>query len=271
VRALSLRVVRIVFIGFIAYAAVAWANAHGMARVGYACAAAVLSVFFGISLLRAHRSSQARREARWERAIYEAKGRARALAEVARAVHRLSPSASAPRAQNRAEHARLSIMLAELHDADRNYDAAMRAVDVLAIEALPALDAGLVRHTRSVTHLRAGDPQGALAALEQRTSTGDVELDQRLALLEAYARIELGDIADGLASADAMLMREGVEPSVVIEARIVRAAALDALGKREEALVALLALDRSTLAPLSELGHPRVRALAQSVLDGSAA
>lgn len=266
-RALSLRVVRIVFIGFVAYAAVAWASKHGLAWAGYSVAAAVLSVFLGVSLMRARKGTNARREARWERAIYEPKGRARALAEVARAVRALSP----PRAQTRVEHARMSILLAELHDAAGNYEAAMRSVDGLAVDALPAIDAGLVRHTRAVTHLRGEDARGALAALKERTPSGDVELDQRLTLLEAYARIELGEVAAGLSYADEIIKREGVDPSVVIEARIVRAAALDALGKREEALVALLALDRSTLAPLSELGHPRVRALAQSVLEGSAA
>ncbi len=266
-RALSLRVIRIVFIGFVAYAAVAWANAHGLSWAGYTVAAAVLSVFLGVSLVRARKANHSRREARWERAIYEHKGRARALSEVGRAVRAVSP----PRAQTRVEHARLSVLLAELYDADGNYEAAMRAVDSLAVEALPALDAGLVRHTRAVTHLRGGDPQGALGALANRVPTGDVELDQRLTLLEAYARIELGEVEYGLRHADDMIKREGVDPTVVMEARIVRAAALDALGRREEALVALLALDRATLSPLSELGHPRVRALAQSVLEGSSA
>ena len=60
-----------------------------------------------------------------------------------------------------------------------------------------------------------------------------------------------------------------MDPTVITEARVVRAAALDALGKQEEALVVLAALGREALRPLAELGHPRVRALARTVLDGA--
>jgi hypothetical protein len=65
-----------------------------------------------------------------------------------------------------------------------------------------------------------------------------------------------------------MTHREGVDVSVRTEARVVRAAALDALGRREEAMVVLAALGRESLTPLSRLGQPRVRALAREILEG---
>jgi hypothetical protein len=57
----------------------------------------------------------------------------------------------------------------------------------------------------------------------------------------------------------------------VAEARVVRAAGLDAAGRREEALVVLMALGRDTLGPLAELGQPRARELAKAALEGSSA
>jgi hypothetical protein len=117
--------------------------------------------------------------------------------------------------------------------------------------------------------LRASDAEGALRALSGRDLSGDLELDQRLGLLEAYAHIESGQIEKGLSHADMVASSEGVDPTVITEARVVRAAALDALGKQEEALVVLAALGRDALRPLAELGHPRVRALARTVLDGA--
>lgn len=254
-------------IAFVAYVAIAWSRARGIPWLGWTIAVSVLSVWLGFALVQRHRQSKQLREARWERAIYEARGRARAIAEVKRAVKKLEPVRQA----GRAEHARLSVLLAELLDADGDYAAATRAVDEVVITALDKLDAGLVRHTRAVTHLRASDPEGALRALDERTPSGDLELDQRLDLLEAYARIELGDVDAGLARAEAISHLAAADPSVITEARVVRAAALDAKGRREEALVALAALGRESLAPLAELGHPRVRALAKVALDSAAA
>jgi hypothetical protein len=51
---------------------------------------------------------------------------------------------------------------------------------------------------------------------------------------------------------------------------VVQAAALDALGKRGEALGRLDRIDPATLADLARLGQPRVRPLAQAALDRSA-
>jgi hypothetical protein len=267
VRALALRIFRIFTIAFAAYVAIAWAFKSGQLWLGYTIAVATFSVWFGFSLWRLSKTARVRREARWEEAIFEPAQRARAISEVQRAIKKLTPV----RERARSEHAKLSVLLSELLDAQGDYPEAMAAVDGLALDALSAVEAGLVRHTRAVTHLRGSDALGALCALEGREPCGDRELDQRLHLLEAYARIELGEIERGLSTADEIAVQPGVEASVITEARVVRAAALDAQGRREEALVMLAALGRDALAPLSELGHPRVSALAQTVLDGFAA
>jgi hypothetical protein len=267
VRALTLRIARIFAVALLAYLAIAWSSARGMPWVGWTLAASLLVALLALSLFQRQRHGRARREASWERAIYDAERRGKAIGELKREIRRLEPV----KQRSRAEHARLSVLLAELLDAEGEHEAAMATVDGIGVSALPRLDAGLVRHTRAVTHLRAADPQGAQRALEGREPSGDVELDHRLGLLEAYAYIELGHVQKGLDHADGVARAPGVDPSVIIEARVVRAAALDALGKREEALVVLAALGRESLAPLAELGHPRVRVLARQVLDGAAA
>jgi len=265
-RALGFRTFRILAIAFTAYVAVAWAYQSGRVWLGYTIAAAVMGAWLGFTLLRVTKQSRQARELRWEDAIFEAARRPRAIREVQKAIRKLAPVNQ----RTRAEHARLSVLLAELLDAQGDYAEAMASVDALETGTLPALQVGLVQHTRAVTHLRGSDAQGALKALEARAPSGDQELDLRLGLLEAYAYIELGQIDRGLQTADAVTQRSGVDSSVVTEARVVRAAALDAQGRREDALVQLAALGRESLAPLSELGHPRVRELAKRVLDGFA-
>jgi hypothetical protein len=267
VRAFSFRIFRILAIALVAYLAIAWSTARGVPWIGWTIAVSFLVALLALSLFQRQHRGRAKREASWERAIYEADRRGKAIGEIKRELKGLEPV----KQRTRADHARLSVLLAELLDADGDSAAAMAAVDGIGVTALPRLDAGLVRHTRAVTHLRAADPVGAQKALDGREPSGDLELDQRLGLLEAYALIELGEVDKGLAHADAVARTPGVDPSVVIEARVVRAAALDAMGKREEALVVLAALGRDSLAPLAELGHPRVRALARTVLDGAAA
>jgi poly-beta-hydroxyalkanoate depolymerase len=87
-----------------------------------------------------------------------------------------------------------------------------------------------------------------------------------LILLEAYARIELGDAAAGVAAAKRLLEAEDAHESVLAEARVVWAAALDAQGRRDEAIAMMKELGRATLEPLSELGQPRARVLAAAAL-----
>ncbi|MEY4508531.1 MAG: hypothetical protein RLZZ450_653 [Pseudomonadota bacterium] len=263
-RSLAQRMSRALVVALVASAAIVWANARGMGWLGWTIAVGLLSALLGASLLQGRFGSREKREARWEAALFTPEKRPRAIAEVRRALRALAPV----KQRTRSEHTRLSVMLAELLDAHGQYDEASSVVDAVPLEPLSPLEVALVRHTRAVTHLRGSDAEGALVALAGRTPSGDLELDQRLDLLERYAKLELGEAKQTLQFAGDLEATQGVDESVVLEARVVRAAALDALGRREEALVTLAALGRESLVPLADLGQPRVRALAQTVLEG---
>jgi hypothetical protein len=265
-RSIALRLSRIVVVALLASSAILWANGRGLGWLGWTVAIGLLAGALGMRFVRLP-FPLGRPEARWEAALYAAHKRPLAIQEVRRALRKLEPV----RQRSRSEHTRLSILLAELLDAEGRCEEASAAVDTLPLGALAPLEAALVRHTRAVTHLRASDPKGALEALSERTPSGDLELEQRLSLLESYAKLELGDAAQALKLAAEMEHARGAEESVVLEARVVRAAALDALGRREEALVTLAALGRESLEPLADLGQPRVRALAKTVLESSEA
>jgi hypothetical protein len=266
-RSVALRLSRILVIALLASAAIAWANARGLGWLGWTIAIGLFVGMAGMRFVRFPRTAANSRETRWEAALYSARKRTQAMKEIRRALHQLEPV----RQRTRSEHTRLSILLAELLDADGHYAEASAVVDAVPLNALAPLEAALVRHTRAVTHLRASNPEAALDALSERLASGDLELEQRLSLLEWYAKLELGDAAQALRFAGELEHARGVEESVVLEARVVRAAALDALGRREEALVTLAALGRESLEPLAELGQPRVRALARTVLESSEA
>jgi hypothetical protein len=262
-RSLALRLSRILVVALLASMAIAWANSRGLSWLGWTVASGLLLAMLGARFLAP--LGARRPQARWEAALYTGKKRAVAIQEIQRALHKLEPV----RQRTRAEHTRLSILLAELLDAEGRYAEASAVVDAVPLSALAPLDGALVRHTRAVTHLRGDDARGALAALADRGPSGDLELEQRLCLLESYAKLELGDPQPALTLAAELESTRGVDDSVVLEARVVRAAALDALGRREEALVTLAALGRDSLEPLADLGQPRVRALARTVLESS--
>ena len=266
-RLLVLRLSRILIVALVASLLVAWASARGLGWLGWSIALACIAGLMALALLRRLPFSRAARERAWEAALGQPKQRLRAISSLQKRLRKRAPRT----ALECAEHTRLSVLLAELLDAEGRYQEASAVVDALPLAGLPPLEVALVRHTRAVTHLRGSDPEGALRALVERDASGDVELDQRLALLETYARLELGEAQAALAHAGQLEGARGVDESVVLEARVVRAAALDALGRREEALVTLAALGRDSLVPLADLGQPRVRALARQALAGSEA
>jgi len=264
VRIVGLRFMRVIAVVLLAYLAMAGASALGLPWLGWTLAGLLFAGYAALTVVESRKRAAFVREARWEQAIYDGKDRGRSIAEVKAARAKIKPS----QVSKRGELARLSVLLSELLDADGNWDSARAVIDAVPLGGLSHLEAGLVRHTRAVVHLRAGDPLAALAALAERDGTGDGELDQRLELLEMYAQIEGGDARPGLERAEAIAQRDNIDESVRTEARVVRAAALDKLERREEALVVLAALGRESLVPLSQLGQPRVRALAKQILDG---
>jgi hypothetical protein len=257
-----LRILRIAGFALIAYLAAAWFHSHGKSTLGLWVGGTGVLIALALLAYGGLRFLDMRKRARWELAIYRPALRAKAIAELERAAQRLLPLTH----RTRAEHARLSVLAAELLDAQGEYARAIAIVDGLELVGLVPLELGLVRHTRAVIHLRASDAQGALRALAAREPSGDRELDERLILLEAYARIECGDAAAGARAAEQLIAAADAHESVLTEARVVWAAALDAQGKREEALAMMKKLGRETLEPLSELGQPRARALAEAAL-----
>lgn len=264
-RLLVLRLSRILIVALAASLLLAWASARGLGWLGWSLALALIVGLLALALMRRLPVSRAARERAWEAALTQPKQRPRAIAALHKALGKRKPRS----AIERAEHTRLSVLLAELLDAEGRYEEASAVVDALPLTQLSPVEVGLVRHTRAVTHLRGSDPEGALRALVERAPSGDVELDQRLTLLETYARLELGEAQAALTHAGELEGARDVDESVVLEARVVRAAALDALGRREEALVTLAALGRDSLLPLADLGQPRVRMLARLALAGS--
>lgn len=263
-RTLGLRFLRIVTVATLAYLAIGFGNALGHLWLGYSVAGLLFFAYVLSLFLEQRKRAKRVRETRWEQAIFDGSGRAQAIREATRALGRIP----ANRPRSRRDYATLSILLAELHDAEGDASAAQSVIDAVPSTGLTKLDHGLVRHTQAVIHLRAADAKRAAKALEDREATGDLELDQRLELLAIYAQVEQGEAVQALERAEAITQREDVDDSVLTEARVVRAAALDALARREEALVVLAALGRDSLEPLCKLGQPRVRRLAQTILDG---
>lgn len=246
----------------LAYLAIAWALQSDAGMWGWGAILLALAGWLGFRLWSFLRVRAARAQLRWERAIYDDGQRPGAIREARRSVAKLSRS----KPLRLDELVRTSLSLAELLDADEQYEEAVRVADAIPDAELPRLDAGLVRHTRAVVHLRADDAEGALQAVLGRPSSGDRELDQRLMLLEAYARAERDDARTALSQIERIEQDETADPSVTTEARVVMAAALDVLGRREEAMVVLSSVGRAALEPLSQLGLPRVRNMAREIL-----
>jgi hypothetical protein len=257
-----LRIMRIAGMALLAYLAAAWFHAHGQSKLGVGLGSAGVALALGLLGYWGLRLLTARKRARWELAIYRAELRPNAVRELEAARQKLLPLTH----RTRSEYTRQSVLLAELLDAQGEYARAAAIVEALELASLSALEVGLVRHSRAVIHLRASDAQAATAALQGREPSGDRELDERLSLLEAYARIELGDPAFGLSAAKQLIEADDAHESVLAEARVVWAAALDAQGKRDEAIAIIKALGREGLEALAELGQPRARVLARAAL-----
>jgi hypothetical protein len=200
------------------------------------------------------------REAAWADAVVDKARRPKAIAEVRAARAKVEGKSDA-----RAEHARLGVLLAQLLDAQGDNAEGRALLDAIDTEVLALIDASLVRHGRAALALRAADPQGALDALRRRPKrTGEPELDLRLDLLEASARLELGEANEALETATRVRRAAGGDDELIVEARVLRAAALDAMGQRDDAVEVVRSLGEETIAMLLELGQPRVRSLAEA-------
>lgn len=210
------------------------------------------------------RAAGSSREERWIDAVLDPAQRSRAIDEIREELGRLPEGRAGV-----ARRASLSLILAELHSADRDDGEALAALDRVPLGRVDPQTDALVRHARAVILLRAGDAQAAQRALAERPkTTGDEELDLRLDLLEASIGVELGRADEALEVANRARRRAGSDESLIVEARVLRAAALDAKGARDEALDVLRQLGGDVIDMLAQLGQPRVRDLAIAVRGG---
>jgi hypothetical protein len=245
VKRTGLRVLRIVFVAALAFGAYRVLAPRGLAWVMVPVAFVAMALLVTIEVLRWRaRRARARAESLWEDALLDASLRPDAIAT------------------NRAH---LRVALAELLDADGR---CAEASDVLAdveLGVLPGVDAAVVRHARAEIALRQGAHDAAREALAGRpVACGDDELDVRLDLLAAQVDVELG-AAESAFGVAARVGAQTTDADLARDAALVRACALDALGRRAEALALVRAIDAELLPVIATLGAPRVRALIEAV------
>lgn len=255
----GLRILRIVFVAALAFGAYRYLAPRGLAWVMIPIAIVVMALLLTIEVLRLRaRRARARAESLWEDALLDAALRPSAIASLRTRL------AAARDAVNRAH---LRIALAELLAADGQ---SAEASDVLAdieLGALPGIDAAIVRHSRAEIALRQGAHESARDALAGRpVACGDDELDVRLDLLAAQIDVELGGAESALGVAE-RIGRAASDADLARDAALVRASALDALGRREEALALVRTIDPALRSAIAALTTPRVRGL----IDGLAA
>jgi len=257
------RLVRLLLVAIAAWVLFTVLEPHGLGWAVLPLAIAATLLVAGLRYLRlrwARRRGQD--EQGWADALLDPDARPRAIAQVRAARARLGP----PTPRTRSRHARLSVLLAELLDAEGRADEARALLDGVDMDVLGRMDQAAVRHGRAMLRLRAGQPEDCLRVLETRQrSCGDDDLDMRLSLLEASARLEMGETQEAIQTAKRIRDRAGGDESLLMEARVVRAAALDAAGDRSGALDAVRSLGPSMVAVLCALGQPRVRSLAEEV------
>jgi hypothetical protein len=262
-RAWLIRAGRIALVGALAWLAYYVLSYFGISWVLWVLLGLGVTAFVVESLLR--RSRRRKREeawARWEAATVDDEARPAAIAEIRerlKASRRLGT-------RTRLEQAHLSVMLAELLDASGVPAEGARVLAQVPVDELDAAQAAVVRHAKVVCYLSAGDLEGADLALSVRDDeTSATDVDARLDLLGLFLAIEKGDPERALREAAAVAKKAGDE-EVELEAKVVEAAALDALGRREEALTKLRTIDEPTLRGLERLGAPRVRPLAAAAI-----
>jgi hypothetical protein len=254
-----LRVLRVVFV-----AALAWVGYRLLAPEGYgwvvpAVAAIVVAIWIAFRYVAIRRANaDVARTDRWAEALLDPPRRPEAIREI---------SARMPAAKDPSEHARLALVLAELLEADGEPKKAIAAIDAVPRRGLPVRARAMLAHAKAVASISAGDLDLARAALDDApVPCGDPAIDARVELLSAVILAERGEGERALELAEKMRNASHHDADVRIEARVLKAVALDVLGDRDDALKVMRALGREMLEVLSVLGLPRVRELSQAAL-----
>jgi hypothetical protein len=252
------RVVAVAFFALILYYAL---DQYGYAWVMVPIVTVGFLAYLGETLrMRWVRQQRVRDWDRWEASVVDDATREASIGEVRDALqksHRLGP-------RLRLEQAHLSVILAELLDAAGRPQEASRVLTRVKIDELAPGQGSVVRHAKAVAYLSAGDVDNADLTLRVRGSRSDeADVEARLDFLELMVAIERGDAEKALEGADVIAKKVPKDDSIAEEARVVEAAALEALGKHDEAVAKMKALSKETIAALARLGPPRVRGIAK--------
>lgn len=254
VKRTGLRLFRLAFVAVLAYGAYHFLAPRGLAWTLMPIALAVMLLLIALEVARwRRRLKRAGMDSQWEEALLDAAKRPAAIAALRTRLAKTSDTV---------DRARLRVALAELLDADAKSEEAGDVLADIDENALPPVDAAVVRHARAEIALRRGDIDAAHTALQGRpVSCGDAELDVRLDLLAAQVEIERGGAESALKIATRIGDRAGKDVDLARDAAIVTACALDALERRDEALALLRPIDPELRAVIAALGSPRVRTL----------
>lgn len=241
----------------------------GLDAIGYAWAMVpIVTLVFLIWLgetvrMRFAASKREQSWDRWEAAVTDDAARDGAIEQVREELEkarRLGP-------RLRLDVAHLSVILAELLDAAGRPSEGSRVLTRVKIDELAPGQGAVVRHAKAVAYLSAGDVENADLTLRvrgMRSSEADVEA--RLDFLVLMVAIEKGDPQRALDEADGIAKACPADPTLVDDARVVEAAALDALGRRDEAVAKLEALPKDMVLALARMGQPRIRPLAKDAI-----
>jgi tetratricopeptide (TPR) repeat protein len=263
-RSTLLRIARIALIAGAAWAGYAFLSPKGLGWVVPVVALGLALVWVGYRfvVVRRRRAELAQAD-RWADALMSPPERPAAVTEIKAALARCDRAS----AKGAHEHARLSLVLAELLEADGEPAEAIRALAEVKLDALSERMRTLVAHARAVASISAGDAEAAQAALEGVPSrSGDKSIDMRVRLMKGVILAERGEAERALEIAEQARKDASGDSDLVVEARLLKAIALDALGDRADAVKVMRAIGEDVLGVLVVLGLPRVKKLAEAAL-----
>jgi hypothetical protein len=261
-------VIRVVFVGFGAFALY-----HALNAVGYGWLmvplAVLVSVGWAFFAMKNKQRGEKRRAQwdRWEEAVFDDVARPKAILEVRQELQQ---------AQRLGKHlcneaAHLAVILAELLDASERSEDACEVLGKIRLDELDATRQVVVRHARAVVQLAAGRLDDLSATLGAHVPPTEPDMDARMALLGRMLLVERGKIDEALDGLDSIAARvPNDETGLADDALVVRACALAASDREEEALGLLRGLGEPILGGLAKLGAPRVRGLASRALEALA-
>jgi len=263
-------VLRIFFVGV-----AAWLLYHALAHFGYGWAmipiAAVAVLLWAAESYRMGNQRKAREAAwdRWEAAVMDDEARPKAVQEVReelRKAYRLGP-------RLKVDQAHLSVILAELLDANGRADEACEVLARVKVDELDDARRGVVRHAKAVAQISAGRFEEAEATLRAHRPPTEPDVDARMELLRRMLRLEKGEAKEALEGLDGVLAKvPDDEKGLGDDVPVVRTGCRAARGKEDAAAAGRRKPGAAVRRTRAKLGAPRVRELAKEAAgaDGTA-